>query len=317
MLLSPHTIRSGRSGPSRAVSRWLAVPSGDGCAWKPGWTSATVTCPAGCDQGGERERQRARSGRDGRRHRAHRPQRGPRRGDQDHDAGVRRHQGEADQPDTADDGQREHRRVLPLARAEQRPRAAERLPGPDPLDQQPVARHHHQRRQAAPERHRRPQQRPGAHPDPGPQGAEDDGHQQQGRADVGDQPVVRGHDEPGAEPPGTDRGLARRGRRAHQQQAGHQHEPRQEARGWARGRRAPAAPRPRAPRTRTGWARALPSRRQKDMPPFCCRGRGRRARARSRLRRRRRYGATGGPHAATGAAPPGPSRTPPSRTRRW
>ena len=62
----------------------------------------------------------------------------------DHDAGVGRYQREADQPDPAHRGQRQHDRVLPLAGPEDRPGSADALPRPDPVDHHPAARQHDQ-----------------------------------------------------------------------------------------------------------------------------------------------------------------------------
>ena len=78
-------------------------------------------------------------------------------------------------------GEREHGGVLPLARPEQRPRAAQRLPGPDQLDHQPGGRHHDERGERAADRDRRAQQAPGGQADARPQRADDDGDEQQRR----------------------------------------------------------------------------------------------------------------------------------------
>ena len=47
-LLSPQTMRSGRTGRGRVMSdeviRWLASTRIRGSATMPGWTSATVAC---------------------------------------------------------------------------------------------------------------------------------------------------------------------------------------------------------------------------------------------------------------------------------
>ena len=191
MLLSPQTIRSGRDSGQRAAAAELG-----GQRLRRVRGQARVADHARLHHGdrdlpdrgigrGERERQRpgedagqpgghAEAGQppppggprqDGRAH--------PRQGRQEeHDGHVGQHQHEADQPDAAHRGQREHGGMLPLADAEHRPRTAERLPGPQPFGQQPAARHHHQGGQRPRPAERGPQQFLGRHSERHPQHAE-------------------------------------------------------------------------------------------------------------------------------------------------
>ena len=112
---SPPT-RSGPDGAGpapRRVSRWLAFTRDPrvraGSRAGPAPSSRTG---AGCGGGGERKRQRARP-RSATAARGRAQGAGPGRapgGQQDHDAGVGRHHGEADQPHPAHRGQRQHHR---------------------------------------------------------------------------------------------------------------------------------------------------------------------------------------------------------------
>jgi len=102
--------------------------------------------------------------------------------------------GEADQPDAAHRRQGQHRGMLPLAGAQHVPGAAEPLPGPGPLGEQPVGGGG--TASAASVRagaHRRAQQGPGAAtPNPLHRTPNTTATSRQPRADVGDQPVQRG-----------------------------------------------------------------------------------------------------------------------------
>ena len=191
MLLSPQTIRSGltpasRAGPAelggqrlrrvRAQARVAdharlhhgdrdladrGIGRGEREGQRPG---ADAGQPGGRAQDGQ-PRPPGGPGQDGRAN--------PRQGlEQEHDGHVGQHQHEADQPDAAHRGQREHGGMLPLADAEHRPRTAEGLPGPQPFGEQPAARHHHQRGQRPRPAQRGPQQLLGGHPERYPQHAE-------------------------------------------------------------------------------------------------------------------------------------------------
>ncbi len=131
----------------------------------------------------------------------------------------------ADQPHPADGRQPEHHGVPPLARAKQRPRAAESLPRPDQLDHEPCAWGDEHGGERAAHRDRRAEQRPHGKAHASPQGAERDGDKQQARADVRDQPPQRGEQIAGAEPAAANRGLTRRAGSVDKQQAGHEREP--------------------------------------------------------------------------------------------
>ncbi len=154
-LLSPQTIR--RAGPwlARArirpvVSRSLAATMRAGFGCRPGWTSAMLTVrAAGLGAVSAKATGPAATATSA-------PATPISRG-----ASVLARiaitipvlaadQREGDQPDAADGGQREDRGMLPLADPEHRPRAAEALPGPQPLGHQPRARYQDQRRRRLP-----------------------------------------------------------------------------------------------------------------------------------------------------------------------
>ena len=220
------------AGAARAGER-LGEPQAGVRLVRPGGLDASLHegdrhVPRDGRGGGERERDRARGDDDRGRDRAEDPQPDPAGDERDDDAGVGGHDREADQPYSADGGERQQGGMLPLARAQHSPRAAECLPGPDPLDHQPVARQHDQRGQRARRADRPAQQRPGRDGDAGPQHADHDRHQQQPGPDLRGQPVQDGHQEAGAEPPAAHRGLPGARRGAHQQQPGNQAEPGQE-----------------------------------------------------------------------------------------
>src|SRR6266851_2089023 len=97
--------------------------------------------------GRERERGKSSGDRQQRSGRAECPSGKSRGRQRNDDPGIRGHQYEADQPDPADGRQRQHYGMLPLARAEDGPRAADSLPRPDPVDYYPAARDNHEGRQ--------------------------------------------------------------------------------------------------------------------------------------------------------------------------
>ena len=231
MLLSPQTIRSGRTPPSVPPRLRSAVSACDACDAQAGVEDharlhhGDRDVPDGRAGRGERERQRPgadaghpgghaqdREPRPPRSRRAGRPRRSA--------AGTPATMTMATFASTSaklishtppTEARASTAGMLPLADAEHGPRAAERLPGPQPLGEQPAARHHHQGGQRPRPVERRAQQLLRGHPERYPQHAEHHADQQHRRADLRRHPVQRRDQVPGPEPPGAHPAFPRRG----------------------------------------------------------------------------------------------------------
>ena len=138
---------------------------------------------------------------------------------------VDRDDEEAGQPDAAERGGGEHLRLVPLRGAQQCPRPAETLPGPDRLDRDPDRGQHQRRAQQPRQRWPAGEHAPNGPPPRQPQQSHEECDQHERRPDRRPQPVAGRSDVPGPRPPATQCCLPRRGRGANQQEQGNQGDP--------------------------------------------------------------------------------------------
>ena len=198
-------VRANASGPDPTAAATAATPSAPSAMRRP--TGGLLAAAGGCGGG--------RAGQEGRAEHAEDQQQ----------PGVGQQERDAHQPRSADRGEREDGRVLPLGRAVEPPGPAEPLIGPDPLGDQPAARHHDQRGERARRRRGRSQQAVDRDRERRPHAAEDRADQHHARPDLRRHPLQDRDQVPGAEPPAPGEGLLGGGGTGEQHHARHQGEP--------------------------------------------------------------------------------------------